>query len=194
MITACIVFALGAVFLAVTNLIVCGAARGRIKKDTEAVTELAGADCAAIVVLGCAVWEGNTPSPMLQERIDKAAALYKAGAAPVIYVSGDHRSDDYNEVGVMQACLMDQGVPEEAILLDHQGLNTNMTVLHTAETFGEGPVIFVSQKYHLFRTVYLARKNGIEAYGASADVRRHAGQLYRDIREVAARTKDLLLN
>ena len=182
-----------AVFLAAANLIVCSAARGRIAQSAEEAADLAGTDCRAIVVLGCAVRSDKTPSPMLSERLDMAAALYRAKAAPVIYVSGDHRSDDYNEVGVMKSCLIDMGIPEEAILEDHDGLNTSRTIRHTQEAFGEGPVIFVSQKYHLYRTIFLADREGIEAFGASSDTRRYVGQFYRDIREVLARAKDLLL-
>ena len=188
-----IALVLGALFLAVTNIIVCRAARGRIADTPLAAKTMAGEDCAAIVVLGCAVRSDGSPSPMLRERLEMAASLYQEGASDLVYVSGDHRSDDYNEVAVMQRCLMEMGVPEEAILLDHQGLNTRMTIEHTKEIFGEAPVIFVSQRYHLYRTVFLARREGIEAYAAASDTRRYLGQFYRDLREVAARTKDLLL-
>ena len=189
---AAILVLLAAVFLTATNLIVCSAAKGKITFQASEAAEKAGKDCRAIVVLGCAVRADGTPSPMLAERLDMAAALFEIQAAPVVYVSGDHRSDDYNEVGVMKSCLAERGVPEEAIIEDPMGLNTSLTIRHVKEEFSEGPVIFVSQKYHLYRTLFLAKREGVSGTGAASDTRRYAGQLYRDLREIAARTKDLL--
>ena len=42
-------------------------------------------DC--ILVLGCAVWLDNKPSPMLKDRLDTAIALYKKGVAPKLLLS-----------------------------------------------------------------------------------------------------------
>jgi vancomycin permeability regulator SanA len=50
--------------------------------------------------------------------------------------------------------------------------------------------VIVTQKYHLYRAIYIAEDLGIEAAGVSADLEKYAGQLYRDIREILARIKD----
>ncbi len=52
-------------------------------------------------------------------------------------------------------------------------------------------MIIVSQEYHLYRAIYLARALGIEAYGVAADYRQYSGQLNRDVREILARIKDV---
>ena len=48
----------------------------------------------------------------------------------------------------------------------------------------------MTQKYHLYRALYIAKQLGMESYGVSADPREYAGQLYREAREVFARNKD----
>ena len=57
------------------------------------------ADC--ILILGAGI-RGGSPSPILRERLDLGAALYRAGAAPKILVTGDNGRTDYNEVQVME--------------------------------------------------------------------------------------------
>ena len=61
------------------------------------------ADC--ILILGAGLWNGY-PSAMLRERLDLGAALYRAGAAPKILVTGDNGSKDYNEVQAMEDYLV----------------------------------------------------------------------------------------
>ena len=48
----------------------------------------------------------------------------------------------------------------------------------------------MTQKYHLYRALYIAEQLGIEAYGVASDQHTYGGQMMRDIREVAARCKD----
>ena len=58
--------------------------------------------------------------------------------------------------------------------------------------FGVEKMIIVTQGYHLYRAVYIARALGIDAYGVAADLQDYA--LYTDIknnlRESLARVKD----
>ena len=71
----------------------------RLLKEEDA-TALSDVDC--IIILGASVKNGDTPSPMLRDRLDEGIALYKAGCAPKILMSGDHGSEYYNEVSVMR--------------------------------------------------------------------------------------------
>ena len=67
---------------------------------TDEATKLEDADC--IIIYGCFVNEDGTPCNILKDRLDKGIELYKKGAAPKIIMSGDHSSDDYNEVAAMK--------------------------------------------------------------------------------------------
>ena len=53
----------------------------------EAAAELSDIDC--IIVLGCRV-NGETPSPMLSDRLTRGVELYDMNAAPKLLMSGDH--------------------------------------------------------------------------------------------------------
>jgi vancomycin permeability regulator SanA len=52
-------------------------------------------------------------------------------------------------------------------------------------------MVIVTQRYHLYRSLYIARKLGIEAYGVAAEDIRYSGQTKRDIREFLAICKDV---
>ena len=146
------------------------------------------ADC--ILVLGCGVKSDGTPSSMLEDRLQIAVSLYRAGAAPKILMSGDHGSIYYDEVHTMKDYAMAEGVPEEDIFLDHAGFSTYESMYRASAIFEVKSAIVVTQKYHLYRALYAAEKMGIRACGMSADLRKYAGQTMREIREVFARDKD----
>ena len=122
-----------------------------------------------------------------------AVSLYKSGKAKKLLLSGDYSGDDYNEVGAMKRYAMENGVREEDILLDYGGFSTYETVSHAKMLFGVDRAIIVTQKYHLYRALYIAKKFGMDAVGANAAIRTYRGQIYRDIREILALNKDFLL-
>ena len=144
----------------------------------------------AIVVLGASVRPDGSPSPMLQDRLDKGIHLYNTGVSSKIIMSGDNSSDYYNEVIAMKNYATNMGVPSEQILVDHYGIHTYESMYRLKEVFDAKKVIVVTQDYHLYRAIYIARKLGIDAYGADASTMDYSGQFKRDIREVLARYKD----
>ena len=90
----------------------------------------------------------------------------------------------------MKLYAIEKGVPEEAILEDPEGFSTYESVFRAKTLYGQDKLVIVTQKYHLYRAIYIAEDLGIEAAGVSADLEKYAGQLYRDIREILARIKD----
>lgn len=148
------------------------------------------ADC--VLILGAGLWNGY-PSAMLRERLDLGAALYRAGAAPKILVTGDNGSKDYNEVQAMEDYLVkEQGVPREDIVRDHAGFCTYDSMVRAKEVFCAERVIVVTQRYHLFRAVYVASAVGLEAWGADAHRTDYSGREARELRECLARVKDFV--
>ena len=148
-----------------------------------------GADC--IIVLGAGIW-GDEPSPMLADRLNKAIDLYKEGVAPKIIMTGDHGKKYYNEVKVMKNFAIDRGVPSEDIFMDHAGFSTYDSLYRARDVFGAKRVVIVSQEYHLYRSLYIAKKLGMEAVGVPTVHRNYAGDNIREIREVVARFKDFV--
>ena len=167
---------------------VVGSVKDRVL-TVEQASALTDVDC--ILVLGCGVRDDGTPSAMLRDRLIQGITLYKAGAAPKLLMSGDHGRTDYNEVGTMKAIAIEAGIPSEDIFMDHAGFSTYESLWRAKEIFGAKKVIIVTQKYHLYRALYVAERLGIEAYGVDTDYRSYSGQKMRDIREIAARCKDV---
>lgn len=146
------------------------------------------ADC--IVILGCKVKEDGQPSDMLRDRLQRGIELYRLGAAPKIIMSGDHGRKNYNEVGTMKQYAVEAGVPSSDVFMDHAGFSTYETVYRAKEIFGAKKVVIVTQKYHLYRALYIAKSLGLDAVGVDSDLETYRGQLKRDVREVLARCKD----
>ena len=157
------------------------------KISSKEKVDLDDIDC--ILVLGAGV-RNNGPSPMLEDRLLTAIDLYKSGVAPKILVSGDHENYNYDEVNVMKNYLKDNGIPSSDIFMDHAGLSTYDSIYRTKKIFKANKVVIVTQKYHLYRSLYIAKSLNLKAIGVSATKREYVNQRKRDIREVAARIKD----
>ena len=82
--------------------------------------------------------------------------------------------------------------PQKTFLWIMQDFSTYDSVYRAKEVFQAQKVLIVSQKYHLPRALYLARRMGLEAYGIPADTKRYKGQALRDFREILARDKDFI--
>lgn len=170
----------------VPNFIVVSKAKNDIISLEEAES-LADTYCA--VILGAGVRNGK-PTPMLKDRLLTGIELYKSGAVKKLIMSGDHGSEDYDEVNIMKSFAVDNGVPDEDIFMDHAGFSTYETVYRAKEIFEADNIIIVSQEYHLYRALYIAEKLDVKAVGVSADLRTYRGQKMRDLREILARDKD----
>lgn len=164
--------------------------RRSIVEVSSAASEVPNADC--ILVLGASVCPDGSPSTMLKDRLDRAIELYREGAAPKLLMSGDNGTTGYNEVAVMRLYAINAGVPAEDIFADHAGFSTYESIYRLKAIFGADKAIIVTQRYHLYRALYIADKLKIEACGVAALDERYAGQSFRDIREFAARNKDFI--
>ena len=154
----------------------------------EQAAAIENIDC--ILVLGAKVMPGGAPNHMLEDRCRRAVALYEAGAAPVLLMSGDHGQWEYDEVTVMKQYAVDHGVPSSAVFMDHAGFSTYDSMYRARNVFGAKKIIIVTQRYHLFRALYIARQLGLEAWGVSSDYRPYATQTKNSLREFVARCKD----
>ena len=163
---------------------------GRNIITPEETAELKDVDC--IVVLGCQVKDNGKPSDMLADRLRRGIELYNQGVAPKIIMSGDHGQKEYDEVNTMKQVAVDAGIPSNDIFMDHAGFSTYETLYRAKEIFEADKIVVVTQEYHLYRTLYIAEKLGIEAYGVNADYHTYWGQSNREAREILARCKDFV--
>lgn len=175
----------------IMNAFVVASSKARILTPDAIADEENTFDC--ILVLGAGVKADGTPSDMLRDRLEVGIELYGLGASDRLLMSGDHMQPDYDEVGVMKRYAMDAGIPSEHVFLDHAGLSTYDSLYRAAKLYGAKKILIVTQEYHLYRALYIAKSLGMEAYGVSASLRPYRTQIVMDLREVVARVKDVLL-
>lgn len=145
----------------------------------------------AILVLGAGLRNGK-PSPVLKDRLDMAYKLYEDGYSEKIIVSGDHGKKYYDEVNVMKNYLLDKGVDSNNIFMDHAGFSTYDSVYRAKEIFLANKIIIVTQQFHLYRSLYIAKQLKLDAVGVSATLRDYSGSVKFEIREILARDKDFV--
>ena len=188
LIVSIIFFAVAIIAFASVNIYVISYA-SRYILTTEDASNLSNVDC--ITVLGAHVKGDGSPSYMLESRLAKAIELYNAGVSPKILMTGDHGQKEYDEVNnMMKYVLANSDIKKENVFLDHAGFSTYESAYRAKAIFNVNKSVFVTQKYHLYRTIYNARKNGIEAYGVVSDDYQWPGMLYYRFRESLAVFKD----
>lgn len=135
----------------------------------------------AIVLLGGGTEAPDTPRQMVEinsagDRVLYAAQLYKAGAAPLIILSGGNMSYSQERSTTpaqeMQAMLVDLGVPQEALVLQSQSQNTAEDAYFTSAILTEKQirtVILVTSAAHMERALMMFASPEISIIPAPTD-------------------------
>jgi SanA protein len=122
-------------------------------------------------------------------RIDATVLLFKNHKIDFIIISGDNSTKEYNEPAEMQKELIKRGIPKNKIYLDFAGFRTLDSAVRAKKIFDQNDIVFISQKFHNERAIYLAREFKMNAIGFNAkDVQKYAG-LKTHVREYFARVK-----
>lgn len=174
---------LGILILLAINLTVVLGTRANIRNPDKEE------DYLYALILGAKVHEGGILSDMLRDRMDAGIALYKEGSVKKLLLSGDN-SGKWGEVTAMKEYAMQNGVPEADIIMDEEGFSTYESLSRAKQVYGIEKLVIVTQKYHLYRALYIAKHMDITAVGCDATLHSYGGQLYREIREILARVKD----
>ncbi len=144
----------------------------------RAMSAIAPAD--AIVLLGGAM-RGDTHMGTLADlnhhadRLVYAVALFKAGKAPVIVLTGGGVDGARTEAEQMRELLEVMGVPAERILLERDSRNTHDNAVYAAQLLqaeGIKRVLLVTSAYHMRRSLALFEAQGVEAIPAPTDFQR----------------------
>lgn len=135
--------------------------------------------CSRVLVLGASVRRGMTP--ILQDRVETAIDLHRAGRGARLVLTGSRVAATGDEVGAMARHALDLGVDAQHLELDGLGRHTFESVANAARASAE-PLLIVTQRFHLPRALFLAQALGLEAWGVVAD-----RQPYARLREFEAR-------
>ena len=181
-----ILFVVSLFILIGINYYVVNVNKNRIINSYDDIDDV---DC--ILILGAGVRD-DRPSLMLEDRLLKGIKLYKDGVSNKILMSGDHGNYNYDEVNIMKKYAISNGVLSSDIFMDHAGFSTYDSMYRLREIFGVKKVIIVTQEYHMYRALYIARSLGIDAYGVIADKKSYVGDDFREFREILARIKDFI--
>ena len=132
------------------------------------------------------------PSAVLAARLDHAIALYKAGYAPYLVVTGGKLpGDNYTEAATEAKYATNRQVPASAILAETTGSTTLESIQNVRALFdqhGLHTALFVSDRTHMLRVLRLAADQGIEAWGspsttspADTDAQMHFNALVHEL-------------
>ena len=143
---------------------------------------------ATLLVLGAAQYNGR-PSPAFRQRLDRAAALYRAGGVRHIVVSGGVGTGDrFSEGSVGRLYLARCGVPLAVLDAETRSRTTLANLKNSRPLLvSEGTlqsVTLVTDEAHAPRALALARATGLEADVSSVPV--GAGQWRYRLREKLA--------
>jgi uncharacterized SAM-binding protein YcdF (DUF218 family) len=118
----------------------------------------------AIVVLGAAQYDGR-PSPQLAARLDHTVTLYENAIAPMIVVTGGKLPGDrFTEAEASRDYLVEQGVPDVAIVLENLGATTYESLEAVVDLVDDGAeVVLVTDPYHALRSRLIADEVGLDA-------------------------------
>ncbi len=157
-------------------------------------TELKKSD--AMIVLGCQIW-GDSPSDTLLYRLQKALEVYKKGYTDYIIVSGGQGPDErYNESHVMKEWLKKNGVDGNKIIEETKATSTFENLKYSQKIMKERNLktaIIVSSEFHMFRSLKLAKRLDLKAYGAPSPSVEHLKPYYFS-REIIGVLKSFILD
>lgn len=150
-----------------------------------------------VIVLGAQV-RGSSLSPSLKYRLDATLSYYYQHPTTTIIVSGGQGiGEDDSEANIMKQYLVKQGIPSEKILMEDQSTSTYENLLFTKkilDTYQRNyTVTIITNGFHCYRALYIAKKLGYDAYTYAA--KEHAiSTPHYYIREFFAYLKDAFLS
>lgn len=157
-----------------------------------------------MVILGCKVMPGGSPSILLRDRLDKALEYLADHPDMTVVVSGGQGGDEpTSEAQCMANYLTEQGIDPERILLEEESHNTWQNLNRTAELLAaEGydttqDMIVVSSGFHLSRARMLWGRVFGGAYNLStlaAPASHRPSKVAMYIREPLALVKSFLFD
>lgn len=140
------------------------------------------------LVLGTSPYTSSGAENLLfNYRIKAAAQLLQAGKVEHLLLSGSNPSQYYNEPQLMYKALEHHGVSGSDMTMDFAGLRTLDSVVRANKVFCLESYTVVSQRFHNFRAVFIARHRGIDAVAYSWPHEDAQQPFFTEAREFLAR-------
>ena len=142
-----------------------------IKEYTVPKADPAQSD--AIIVLGAQVRADGTLSLQLQWRMEKALEVYREHPQTIVVCGAQGDDEPVTEAQAMRDYLVENGVPEQDIIMEATSFNTRQNLANARKTLPEEVrrVLIVTSRYHLPRSLMLANDIGFDASGVGSRIK-----------------------
>ncbi len=137
--------------------------------------------------MGASQWNGR-PSPAFKERLDHALLIYNEGLGDYLILTGGiAEGESISESSVGKKYLKNNGVDDDAILIEESGLNS-LQSLKEVETIleqgGLNSILLVSHGYHMMRLKHIANDLNIKnIYSSPVATRKQENRIKHTLRE-----------
>nr|WP_144550021.1 YdcF family protein [Bacillus sp. X1(2014)] len=124
-----------------------------------------------LIVLGARV-KGTVPSLAFASRINAAAEYLKRNKETIVIASGGKGpGEDISEAESIKRELVDQGISEDRIILEDQSTDTYENINFSKKLIPKGDRLglVVTNNFHLYRAVSIARDYGLTVQGLPAE-------------------------
>ena len=129
-----------------------------------------------VIIHGAGLINGEKVSRLLQERLDKAILIYRKDPSPTKLIpSGGKGSDEsISEAEAMKRYLLEQGIPEDDIILEDRSTTTLENLRFSKEIIdsreGRRYTALVTSNYHVYRALRYCRRVGLKCKGIGSHV------------------------
>ncbi|RUR40934.1 SanA/YdcF family protein [Vreelandella populi] len=144
------------------------------------------------IVFGTSHWtRSGLRNPHFHARMRTSATLVAEQRVLHLLLSGDNRTQAYNEPRAMWRDLHRRGVPAEQLTMDFAGFSTYDTLVRARDVFQLEQALLVTQSWHLPRAIFIGRSLGMDVTGCVAEDKPAAGEWRLRMREWVARVATL---
>ena len=144
------------------------------------------------IVFGTSHWtRSGLRNPHFHARMRTSARLIADQRVQHLLISGDNRTQAYNEPRAMWRDLYRRGVPAEQLTMDFAGFSTYDTMVRARDVFQLKEALLVTQSWHLPRAIFIGRALGMEVTGCIAEEQSAADEWRLKMREWVARIATL---
>lgn len=145
-----------------------------------------------VMVLGYATDDGvvNETSKL---RMDAALDYLKQNDSICIVTGGTFHEGEITEAAVMSKYMIENGLDQSRIIEEDQALNTKENIQISKKLIPNGASVgIITSDYHLFRSLYIAEKEGLENFSGHAATSPLILQANNLVREVLAFVKYII--
>lgn len=129
-----------------------------------------------VIVLGARLY-GDMPSPALLERLKVAKVFLIDNKDIKVVVSGGQGiNEDIPEAHAMENYLVNNGIDKDRIIIEDKSTSTfenlklSLDKIKGMDNKENLKVAIATNKYHIFRAKFLAKRLGMEPYGLPAKI------------------------